>query len=216
MNESQAQTKNIQWSVVSETNLDGSVNAINRKKKEKMTQRFIAGRPIFTEILHNNRIQDVPDLVDVIRREYPNVNMSNNFVGDNNSFYKVTAQHLFLTSDRKQKANIQPIKHDEATRCVRNTKAYYYTIGERQAAGLMADEVPTEYTQNGGTAVDYMSMLALLWTAVQDLDARLEENKRRRHAHRRRSSVRVVHRVRGRGARPSDLRNENARDPADL
>lgn len=153
--------------------------------------RFISGRPIWSACIDNKEIKNMDELIQMIQRDYPLLKQSNVFTGEMNAFRHLTVQQLFITSDRTKKAEIRPIEKTEAIEMLRTIPSYRYSIQGRPAAGFMADEVPREFThKQGSAAVDYTSMLAILWTAVRSLDERLEKQKRNNAVcHRRRRSA---------------------------
>lgn len=82
-----------------------------------------------------------------------------------------------ITSDPREKDNVEQLDLTEAARVVRAIPPHRYTIDGEPAAGLMADAVPEEYTHtntDGMKTVDYNSMFTHLWACVQHLQDRVD------------------------------------------
>lgn len=115
---------------------------------------------------------------------------NNEFTGECNVFRDIQVRRMHITSDRRRKADVQPIDPADATKVVRGVPAYTYTVDGQAAAGLMADDAPAECVRmrtrggdgdGGGAAhltLDYNAMLAYLWASLQDAHARLDAQER--------------------------------------
>lgn len=112
----------------------------------------------------------------------PRLDQSNEFTAELNRFRDVHVRRLFVTSDRRRKTDVTPVKPADALACLRRVQCYHYRIDGSAAVGHLAEEIPGEYLLGDGGAVDYQSMAALLWTAVRDLDARVHQRKKKKHA----------------------------------
>lgn len=91
----------------------------------------------------------------------------NTFNGD------VQMRRCHVTSDEREKEDIRPLTPERAVDLVRHVQPYTYRIDQRKAAGVLAGDVPSEFTL-GGNSVDYNSLFVHLWAAVQDLQARVD------------------------------------------
>lgn len=100
------------------------------------------------------------------------------FEGNTNTFRDIVARRVFITSDPREKSDRTPLSPRGATRTVRGLRPHRYTLDGQEAAGLLADEVPTAYVRQcgpgGPLVVDYQSLLAELWASVQHAHARLD------------------------------------------
>lgn len=104
----------------------------------------------------------------------------NVFTGGRNTFQgHITVRRCHVTSDSRHKEDLVPLSGPDSARMVRTVVPYGYTIDGECAAGLMAEDVPSEYTRespvDGTKTVDYNSLLAHLWAAVRELQGQVEE-----------------------------------------
>lgn len=118
--------------------------------------------------------------------------VNNTFTGPRNVFRDVEVRRLHVTSDRSQKEDVRPLDPAAATELVRAVSPFLYRLDGEPAAGLMADDAPSEYVRrsagDGTLSLDYHSLVAHLWASVQ-------------HAHRRIGQGRIVL-VWGEGEKP--------------
>lgn len=125
----------------------------------------------------------VIDLQEVMDERYARLNQNNLFEGDRNEFRRIHANQMLLTSDRTRKVNIREIDGKDALDLVDHTPAYTYDLdGAITAAGVLADEIPVQYTAvapDGSLSVDYVALTAHLWTAVRELSKRIVALERR-------------------------------------
>ena len=87
-----------------------------------------------------------------------------------------------MTSDARDKSDVRPLDPAVAARLVRAVPTYTYTIDGQVASGVLAEDIPPEYTQtglDGRRQVDYNALLANLWAAVQHLQGQVDEIQRR-------------------------------------
>lgn len=94
-------------------------------------------------------------------------------------FYQPVEQ-VFTTSDRRLKSDIRVIDPWEAIELVTTLNSYTYHLhnSKEWSAGLMADELPKPFTRespDGYLSVDYIAVLALLWSAVNGIYKTVEE-----------------------------------------
>lgn len=97
---------------------------------------------------------------------------SNEFTGEQNVFNDIIARRLQIVSDRTRKRGLRRLRGSECKRLVSQLTPYHYTVDDRAAAGLLAQDVPEPYrttAPDGTLSVDYLSLLAELWGAVRHL-----------------------------------------------
>jgi hypothetical protein len=101
---------------------------------------------------------------------------NNTFTGDVNSFQNVYVQRIHVLSDENGKQDLRPLPDEEGTALVRRITPYRYDVQGKPAAGLLAQEVPIEYSNHGPDlmGVDYNSLMAELWASVRDAHTRLD------------------------------------------
>lgn len=125
------------------------------------------------------------DLYAQASRIFGQLGAPNDFCATVNTFRDIVVRRIHVTSDGREKGDVTPLSEDRADALVRATNTYRYVLDGRVAAGVLAHELPPEYTSampDGGLTVDYNSLLAELWTSVRRLLRRtdaLEESQRR-------------------------------------
>lgn len=108
------------------------------------------------------------------RQLFSQLEENNVFQGNLNTFNgDVQMRRCHVTSDEREKQEIQPLSPERAVEMVKRIQPYTYQIDQRKAAGVLAGDVPPEFTL-GGNSVDYNSLFVHLWAAVQNLQARVE------------------------------------------
>lgn len=98
-------------------------------------------------------------------------------------YYSV--EQVFTTSDRRLKSDIRAIDPREAIQLVSTLNSYTYHLRHNKewSAGLMADELPKPFTREspeGYLSVNYIAVLALLWSAVNGIYKTIEEMQKQK------------------------------------
>lgn len=132
---------------------------------------------------------------------FGSLHADNRFTGPRNSFRAVQAEEFQVVSDARLKRDVRPLDGRRSLALLRALQPREYRMmgadatGGRLAAGMLAQEVPVEYTapllhhhtppphvvaaqDDTGPplrSVDYNSLLAHLWNAVRGLDRRVTE-----------------------------------------
>jgi hypothetical protein len=136
------------------------------------------------------------DLFPQASRLFGQLQESNVFTGSVNTFRPVAAcwcnaatgaqelvaRRVHVTSDPRVKQAVRPLTDDDGLALVRSVTPYRYTLDGREAAGVLANDVPAAYahrTPDGALSVDYNSLLAELWAGVRALSRRLDDLDRR-------------------------------------
>ena len=137
-----------------------------RKPHDDRVVRTIAVNDKVLEATRNGRVNLQPEVAGL---HTPNV------FNACNTMPELHLTRLLMTSDQNKKHNITRIQTSSADTVVLQTPVYKYQLGDHQAAGFMAQEVPSSYSASRPTAsgdvltVDLHAMYAHLWASVQGL-----------------------------------------------
>jgi hypothetical protein len=103
---------------------------------------------------------------------------NNRFDGEVNTFRQVVVDRIQTRSDVRHKSQLVPADGASAAALVRRVPAYRYRMGGEPGAGVLAQDVPAQYTRrhpgDGSLTVDYQALFAELWTCVRHLQDRLD------------------------------------------
>ena len=103
---------------------------------------------------------------------------ANVFTAQANTFQDIFVRRLHVTSDRSTKTEVAVVVEEEATALVRRMIPRRYKVDGESAAGMIADELPTQYVRSvpglSTLSVDYNSLMAEMWASLKHAHMRID------------------------------------------
>lgn len=85
------------------------------------------------------------DILPWLSDRFARLDRENSFSSEKNIFRTISANQVFCTSDRRKKRNIEKIDGKQALNLLQKTPSYRYTVDGQQTAGLLSEDIPTEW-----------------------------------------------------------------------